>query len=377
MFPALLSTIAHLEAQPILYPLTQEVVGANVPKTLTTRNHDERLDVAAGQFGGTLAFFGSGLLLDRLLKPFFEWVNKKAKHPVNAKHWTILGKSFAIFAVQGALYWAIPFLRNYATAKRTGTGSFTELITGGHKQAAAQSKDVKEKMAYFKDMFSKIVSGGLAASAASVGLASLAIRRGWGVGKAGRWMLDKLALGGGSFKNYPKLAQFLFIAVASYAGWIHAVRDKLELKEQLLQFASFVFGWFVPPKVFDKIFGGQFKNAVGEEMFRKIYDDQAKKVTLERIHRAFAPGVEKLDKTAIDALMKESPAFAKASKLYAKQTLWGLLTSILLLSVTPQLINIWLSKKRLANSQPKAQPKAPPIPRGDLQWKPFEDFARA
>ncbi|MCG8372284.1 MAG: hypothetical protein MI700_02055, partial [Balneolales bacterium] len=37
---------------------------------------DEMLDVATGQFGGTIAFFGSGLIMDKLLDRFYNRVKK-------------------------------------------------------------------------------------------------------------------------------------------------------------------------------------------------------------------------------------------------------------------------------------------------------------
>lgn len=149
--------LSSLERNPYIFALAQEVAGSNFPKTAMTRTHNERVDVAAGQFGGTVAFFGSGWGLDKLLNWTYKRLAgidfkalKESKIPIAAMDkghlWAIAGKSAAIFAIQGALYWAVPFARNILTAKRTGSGNFADVITNGTKQPLTpEQKEAKAK----------------------------------------------------------------------------------------------------------------------------------------------------------------------------------------------------------------------------------------
>jgi len=347
------NTLKQLQDKPVLYPLIKEVVGCNAPKTLVVRNQNEMLDVATGQFGGTLCFFGSGILLDRLLKPFYQKILTHPNllpNPKAALEWTRLGKSFSIYSLQAALYWAVPFFRNFLTSRRSGTHNFIQMIGVQRKADLVNQQKLKEKQAYSLGMVRKIIIGGVIASALSVAASVFAIRKGLAINKTAAFLLKHLGLGGGSFKNYPRWAEFFFIAVASYVGWIHATRDKFELKEQMLQFGSFLFGWFVPPLAFERYYKGRLRQLLNNKpLFEKVIGVNASMLNINHIrqHLASRP------------LLKR-----QAEALFVSQTLFSLGTSIVLLSVLPQLCNIYLTQRRVARAKSRLIPPAvlPPSP---------------
>lgn len=388
--------LSSLERNPYIFALAQEVAGSNLPKTFMTRTSNERVDVAAGQFGGTVAFFGSGWGLDKLLN----WAYKRFAHidmkvlkesaaPIAAmekRHlWAIAGKSAAIFAIQGALYWAVPFARNILTALRTGSGNFADVITNGTKQPLtpeqkeAKAKEAKEKIAYCKAMIAKIVGGGALVALGALGLAGLGIKRGWGIGQLkGQWgnkLLETFALARGDLGNYPKWSQFLFIAVASYAGWIHAVRDKFELKEQLLQFGGFLFGWFGPPAWAKTLFNKKFKSLLEKNVPNKA-DAEALYENVMGTNWNGTAG-KSLSMGQVEQHLAHLPDVAqKAKALCAKQTGFGLLVSAILLGAIPQFINWQLTAGRIARTTHDDSKTAPvsPIILSPLQLAAFNRF---
>ena len=323
---------------------TKEVLGTNVPKSLMTRSNHERVDVASDQFGGTITFFGSGLALHYGLDALYKAVNPNVLKQPHANQWRIAGKSTAIFAVQTALYWAIPFLRDYITAKRTGKESFTHVI-GAEADHPGVGKDdqpsagVAEKIKYYKCMFWKATGIGVAVAAAAVGLTALAVAKNRAFKNTGltKWLMNNMALGEGKLTKYPRWSQFFFVALASYAGRFHAVRDHYELKEQLLHFGSFLFGWFIPPMLFERFYGKQINKMIQN------------KALLQKV----TEGKTSLDFSLIKKhLAKEHPElFQKAQRLFAKQQIFGLAFSIVVLSLLPPLINFKLTEDRLARAK--------------------------
>jgi len=348
------NTLVQLQAKPVLYPLIKEVMGCNTPKTLVVRNQNEMLDVATGQFGGTICFFGSGIVLDRILKPLYQSILRHPHllpNPKAALEWTRLGKSFGIYSLQGALYWAVPFFRNFLTSRRSGTHNFIQMVGVQRKPDVINLQKLKEKQAYSLGMVRNIVTGGVIASALSIGASIYAIRKGLAINKPAAFLLKHLGLGGGSFKNYPRWAEFFFIAVASYVGWIHATRDKFELKEQLLQFGSFLFGWFVPPLLFERYFKGRLRSLLkNEALFKKVMGTNAQ-----------GQLNSKLNISNIRKFLAKSPALKQAEALAVYEFAAGMGVSVVLLATLPQLLNFKLTKKRVARSHLPNLPQ-PQIP---------------
>jgi len=363
--------LAAMQGNFIAEGLTKEVLGTNVPKSLMTRSWDERIDVASDQFGGTIAFFGSGLLLNKGLDQFYNLFKKDLAHKVTgeaAKAWRIVGKSAAIFAIQTALYWAIPFLRDYITASRTGSTNFTQVIGAEQKKKGRKHKqhdlETKQKLHYYGTMFGKTIAIGVGTALAALGLTTLAIKRKAPLNHSSgikKWLMKNMVLGEGQIQNYPRWAQFFFVALASYAGRFHAIRDQYELKEQLLHFGSFLFGWFIPPIVFENIYAHKLKTLVKDPaLIAKLTGSEKALTTLAEKQKTLWGKVKAfiategtgLKAAQIKAHIPESnPLFKKLEQLFAKQQIFGLLFSIGVLSILPPFINWGLTKDRLKHDQ--------------------------
>lgn len=331
------SLLGRLESQGVWDTMTKEVVGINAPKIAITRTNTERLDVAVSEIGNTIGAFGTGLAMDRFLGKAFSGAQAAGG---KSAQWAVLGRSTALFSAIFAIMWAMPFIRNYVTAKRTGNVNFTDVI-GAKGIVRSSERDVQDAVAGYRNKALGILGLGLAGAVAGAGGAMLAIRRGAGLGVLTKlfsngWLNRNLLLKNGSFNDFAGLKALLFWGVPAYGGWIHASRDPYEKKEQLLKFGSFVGSFFGPQLLFDRYFKGKFA-------------------------RLLPDGVEATYKDMTAALAK-APGNARlqeALKFWKIKSLGGLATSILLLGVTPPLINIWLTSRRIRRDAAK---QAAPVP---------------
>ena len=337
-----------LEHHPVSDIVLKEAIGSNAPKTLVTRTKDERIDVATGQFGGTIAFLTGGWAVQKAAHALFNKISPGVLELPNTEPkrlWAVLGASYAIFATQGALYWAVPFFRNYLTARRSGHENFLQVIGAESLKSnkpQVKSTKLKDRLDYFRAMPLKIVAGGALATASILGLSALKIRQNKPFGQMAK-LLNGIALKDGLMRNYNRWASFWFVAVASYVGWIHAVRDKFELKEQLLQFGTFVTAFFLPQPLIESQFKKITEKSLPDyanKLFQNADGSMADRLTLENIERVF--------KSAKGKTLAKS---MKAQNLCIAQNLLGAGFSIVMLGTLPQLLNWELTKKRLHHAE--------------------------
>ncbi len=331
--------LGRLESQGVWDTMTKEVVGINAPKIAVTRTNTERLDVAVSEIGNTIGAFGTGYLLDQALGKTFKSAQAAGG---NAARWAVLGRSGAMFSAIFAIMWAMPFIRNYITAKRTGSVKFTDVIGAKGLQKNPQ-EDVQGAIQGYRNRALAILGLGALGVLAAAGGALLAIRRGSGLGVfkglfGNETLARNLLLKNGSFGDFGGMKALLFWGVPAYGGWIQASRDPYEKKEQLLKFGNFVACFFGPQLLFDKYFHGKFKNLLPEGV------------------EATYKGITEALKTAA-----EGPGRARlqeALKFWKVKSLGGLLTSIVLLGVMPPLINIWLTGQRVRRDAARQQQQA-------------------
>lgn len=312
---------------PVLDTAVKEVVGINAPKILTTRSAEERKDTFYSEIGNTVGFFGSGLALNTLLNKTLPTKAMQHRNPL-AYQYGVLGRSAALFSAAFSIMWAMPFIRNYLTAKQTGSVEFTQVI--GARKADVKNPNLHHALSDYQMKAATILGLGLTGVLLSVGGAKLGIQRQWG--KAGleklfqnpKGWIHKLTLKNGDFAHFAGLPALLFWGVPAYGGWIHASRDSYERKEQLLKFAGFVAGFFGPAVALNRYFQNKFKAVVGNADVAMAYKDITTKLT--------------------------GPVQKKALNVLAVRVGTSLLSSILLLGTLPQLINIYLTRKRLAQN---------------------------
>lgn len=310
MLQALQRPIRFLIANPTQDVLFRELAGNNLPHALIMRNKDEFVDTAVNEFGGTGFFFGLGYGLNHLLNKSQAGLAKTLTTPQQG--WLQAGRSMMILPAIAGVLTALPFIRNSVSARRTQTTDFLGLIKEPVDAAApGPSKDEVRQWSNKQLMKAgAIVLTGLAASALSVPLTRLAIKQHWSFGPTTQKLFNTLGLGQGQFKNMSEASSMLWWAVPSFGGLIAASRDRYERKEDILQLGAFVASFVLMPNL--------MKNAVGQ-----------------RLMKGFSP---QLQETA-----------SYAAKF---------LTSTVLCSATPSLMNIALTHRRVKHQQHQPPPES-------------------
>lgn len=287
----------------------REITGNNIPHVAIVRNKDELIDQSICQFGNTAAFFGTGLVLDKV----FEGVRKMVKTPLTPKNTQLyhFGKSLAIYSAISSILLAMPQFRNFVTTKRTHTTQYADMI-GEDKSKTANQDSAGQKeaqlLASYRNKVLKTLGVGLGGA---LGLGALTL----GAAKAQfklPWLLRPvhrlIGLEKGQFKNFSPLSAVLFWVTPTFSGFLMGARDIYELKEIALRFAAFNFAFFVFP------------------------------ITIEK---AIDRGVRKLKPTW---LLGPSKNIAYMGKFF---------TSLALCSAIPTVVNIYLTRQRVARDKQK------------------------
>jgi hypothetical protein len=361
------SFLAYLENKPVWDTATRDTLGNTIPKTALTRTKAERMDVGISQVGNTVAFVGGGLSINWLLRKTFEKFQSAKALPVQ-QNWAVLSRSIGIYSAMVSSMWAMPFIRNYITTKRTGMVNYADVIKSGGTPKGPQTPEQKAAVAAsLKDSQKKaltILGGGAAGIILPAALGYMGASRKLaeeGLENLFKWKVpllrgnfkDKLLLGKGEFDKLGLLTSILFWGIPAYIGWYHASRDPYEKKEVFVRCADFVACFSLPPILARKAFAGKFKQ------FKAL----GGKVSFEAIKNAKMP-----------------PEMAqKAKKLLIGQNALGMGSSIVLLGVTPQLLNIILTKRRMAKeaAQKGASPVAHPETLTPPVAAPLSDTGRA
>jgi len=333
------SRLGWLENNGLWDTAIKEIVGSNFAKILLARTWDERLDVGSCELGCTIGVFGSGLILDKLLGNLFKKAQAQGGTP---EKWAVLGRSAALFSLVSAVMWGMPFVRNYLTAKRTGSTNFTEVI-GAREQSDAQKDSAKNTIAEYRNKSLEILGMGLGGAALATGTSWMAIHKGIGLGPLAK-LMEKRAfknafiLKDGQFKHLTGLPALLFWGLPSYGGLLQASRDKYEQKEHLLKLAMFIGFFFVPPFIFKALFNKQVQKAAAKGLPHLLKEGATCYKALMADIKNHAPGTEK--RQVLDRLLT-------AWKI---KNLGGLSISLFLFGTIPQLMNIRLTRKRLAKN---------------------------
>lgn len=350
------------ERYPLFELAFKDVTCFNLPKIATTRTLHERLDVATLEFSNTSVTVGSSLVLPRIIQFATEKIagvpRQLLKGEIDPKKLTPAVKLGRLATTFGFLwpfalaFWAAAFFRNWLTLKRTKTANF-EMIIGlkedGQNQPQRAKKpvepeaqsDYRQAMKYQMGMVKKVMGLG-----ALLGLASLV-----GFGLAARNaknaktlspMLDKLyktyrlgGPGGNEIEGFwPVL---IFWLSPAYLGWMHASRGKNEFREQAIKAGNSVL-WF-----------SVFNRMIVNPYFTNKYNQLAKTV---------GQSIPRYDQ--VNKLFK-GPLRNKVIGLKNTQNLLSMAISIAMLSVSPSLLNIFLTKKLNKGSEPLALDAPTPL----------------
>ncbi len=345
-------TLTLLEQNPLAKTVVKDIFGFNIPKILATRTPEEQLDVATLEMSNTAITLGASLTLPFLVRYPIHWVSgirlkelsgKVAQNAVPQVKLARLGAALGFLFPFASAFWAATFFRNYLTAKRTETTNFEEIIGlekhPSQKRTSSSSdhkRSLEEELDYQLGMTKKVLLTGLGLGLAT-GLGFAFSARRWAqkavkhsaqnLSKPIDWLFKKIQLEGKNANQLSDgLATFVFWLAPAYLGWLHASRGDNELKEQALKAVNAVL-WFslFTPYGLNPLFKKPFQKITGEKEIPSYQD------------------------------IMEKPQFKGLRKslthLKNKKFGIGLLVTILMLGLTPQLLNIYLTQRRHEREQ--------------------------
>jgi hypothetical protein len=357
MFAPLMTPLSQafgvLEQHQTVEFLAKDILGANLPKTLAVRNRDERIEVGFVQFGATVGYVALGLLAEKLGHAILNLAEKGVTKGTQAtSDLRVWGQSAGIYPVLAGFFFAMPYLRNLLTAHRTHKTSFTDVVGETQQQSSADSEaQFQAKVRHDRRVVQWTATLALGAASLGLGTAALAIRRGakaspqWAA-RLSHWSLDK-----GQFMGYKPMAQLFGLIVPIYIAALSSARDRFEVKEQLLSFATFVGFFFGPQPLIRKAFAKAYqKAAASPQAFEKLMKHPQSGEKLGRVLHS-----------QIVTVFKNNPAVKTAlERVYVTENVVGLLLSILLLGVSPNLLNIYLTRQRVKQAKATEQLRQQP-----------------
>ncbi len=360
------AALGFLERNPLAELVVKDVLGFNIPKIAFTRTWKERFDAATLELSNTSITLLSSLVLPRLLRtparilsgsPVAGLVGKPLEAMSARTKLARLAVSFGFMFPFATAFWAAAFFRNWLTIKRTKTANFENLIGLDSGNALKGKRSAEEEMRYQMGMVKKIMALGVGLGALAMTGFGLAARgaKGKALGAGMNWLFTKFALQGKNADQVNKgLATLVFWLLPAYGGWIHASRSKNELWEQSIKAANGMMWFsFFTPYVVDPLFKKPFEKLTGIKGDIPSYEAIAKKF--------------------------KGPVQEQLTRLKNRQFGLGLAITILLLGTTPQLLNIFLTKRRFDREQARmgrgaAEPGPKPETMPDLRFKPQENM---
>lgn len=254
--PSLSRPLTFLRTHNLWNSATKEVLGANIPHVVLVQCMNEAIDQGIIQFGNTLAVFGGGALADKA----FDRLSlgrrpKQALTQLNTtqRQWYNLGKSAAIFSLLIGYVQASPFLRNWATAKRTHTTNYVDMVgvngtTPTHLEDGAAVQQQEQR---YLSRFFKVLGGAAAISATVWGATQAALKTSPRFPKTLARLTQPFTLPGGRYNQFTDLQTYLFWAIPTYMGLLAGSRDSVERKEVWVRTLGFGLAFLVLPRTLE------------------------------------------------------------------------------------------------------------------------------
>jgi hypothetical protein len=247
------NALRYLASHPLADLLAREIVVNETPKVLITRTKDERLDEAWGQYGTSIPTFGVSLGAEALFKQLEKPLGLAALKGAEAT-WYKLGKSLGLYSAIASTFMGMVYVRNVITASRIGAQSYKNLVGEGSQQEAkaVSNEDTEQFKSKFKRWARHVFTAG-AVGLVGFPLLGLALTKAKVPVGAMAQALDKhWSLPNGKLVDMKRWPQFWVWAVPGMAAYISASRDKYENKELYLKLAAMLTGMFVIPHTTEK-----------------------------------------------------------------------------------------------------------------------------
>lgn len=311
--------------------LTVEVLSINTPRTLIVRNKNEMLDTAFNEFMNSLGYFGGlkvlGMALDKIIKSRF---TRTARTPAAFR---FAKTAFLVPAFMGYMV-AMPFYRNAMTAWRSKTLDFRDLIT--------------QEQHHNPDNWQRFAQKNLRRGHWALAIGAVVGILGFAVGafkphRVAQWArrnakaFDYLTLAGKTGDRLKNDFQAIFYwGVPTYLTWMASARDMFEVKEQALRFANFMVMFSLPGKLVDSAFTPSFASWI--KRYPKLFKDgQFSTEAWRAVQKTLSISQKKTYQKAVQSIMG----------LQNKRTLCSFLLTTFLMSISPAVINIYLTNIRL------------------------------
>jgi hypothetical protein len=351
----LTSAFTTLETRPLVDLVARDVACYNIPQFALARTKDEFLDMAPNSLALTGITVGSMVTLPPLLRYPVSWLTKiplidlkKQLTPELIQKLPLKNK-LARLAVAGgflfpfaAAFAATPFFRNWLTLKRTGTADFEQLI--GLEKRTSDPKEVEKKLHYQKSMFKKTLLWGAGLGTGSLLAFSVAARLLKNPGVFTEKLLHSLftsfALRGKTSSEVGgALSAGLFWLFPPYLGWLIAARTKNERIEHAVKATNSVL-WFC-----------LFTPLVVKDLFLKKMMNIGVKTGGEEIKNRWVRSF-KGELPSYQAIAKfQEPLKKQALKIKNRYVFASWVIPVFMLATTPQLINIYFTRRRVMNAQ--------------------------
>lgn len=353
------SVLRTYNENPLYKALAVEILGINIPKTVLVRTKKEAMDVGVNEFGNTIGFFGGVWAIGRLANTYLKGMGIRFDGAASGLSQARLVKTFMLIPPLFAFMWSTPYFRNAFTAWQNGTTNYRRLITtqmndlDKNLPPERQREQVKDRINENLEKAAGILGIGLLVTTAGLLLTGLR-RNPFNLFKNGKpvglmalptveKVLNKLCLQGDSATVFKDFHSLVYWGLPAYAGWVTASRDEFEVKEQLLKAANFglVFGLTDP-------------------LVKTGFNSVAKKLAAQAPEfypqfNAPGPGGKALMDTSFSysnwiARTSGKPISDIARKVIRFENIKSLSmmgSTILLMAITPTLINWYLSAKRI------------------------------
>lgn len=388
--PTLTRVFRHLDTHPMQDLVARDILCYNIPQFALARSRDELLDMMPNSLSLTAVTIAGQVALSPALQVVASKLTglplKELQHQLTPE---LMGKlamnnKLGRLAVALGFYFpfaagfaAAPFWRNWLTLKRTGTADFEKIIglRKGQKQqqvalepkpnrSPAEEAKYQTQLGYNQQMTLKTLALGAGLGLVSLlgfsGLSRMATR-GKVVAPAA---MDKLfslfALGGKrSSEVRGNLATMLFWLLPPYLGWLVAARSHNERIEHGVKSLNSVlwFSLFTPLfikgpflKTFEALGLKTGAEAIGARAGNAVQN------ALATVHKGLSGSVPSYE--AIEHITASAADKLKALVTKNKYMTWSWLVPVTMLATTPQLLNIYFTRRRFKAAQQEAATQA-------------------
>lgn len=358
---ALTGIFSTLEEKPLADLLVRDLLCFIMPELMLARTWDEVKDASEYSFSLAAVTAGFSLLLPRflkkLVKPITGVTHEELSIPLSLQKIEAMtpkaklarmAVSFGFLFPFAAAFAVTPFFRNWMTLKRTGTTDYEEIIGLKPQQEHPHDEKYEKAVRHEKRTMAGIALSGIAAGAAAfLGFAAMARRAPQTLGGAMEQLFKTFSLKGAqSGEVHGTLPILLFWLLPPYIAQHFAARSRNEKIEQAIRNINSVL-WF-----------SLFTPLVTKGVFVRKFIKEGFEMGAEKIKSPLAQRF-KLSIPSYRQLLKlEEPQRSLGINIKDTYSIFSYLIPIVMLAVSPKMLNIYLTRQRVMEQQQQKRQQA-------------------